>query len=242
MIEIQRRHHLLGQSRIGVVGNPHVVFLEHDVALGQHIFVLQNEAGHAVGLEFHHLAEVLARHALEIAGVIDRSEGVFVAADPTHGLGEFTGGMFGRALEHQMLKEMRQSRFARRLVGRADLVPEHLGDDGGTMIGDHHHLQAIAEGEAGGTLRRHRGLGQRAIGGKSECRNQDGSERNGKAMCGHHDLSGNPNPIVRDEAAASYTAAGAGLVTKARDELNYWPYLPWAGLYSLFSDSFGPVP
>src|SRR6476660_23179 len=34
----------------------------------------------------------------------------------------------------------------------------------------------------------------------------------------------------------------SAMVTKARDELNYSPYLPAAGLYSLFSDSFGPVP
>ena len=168
MIEIQRRHHLFAQPRVRIVGDPHVVFLEHDVALGQNVLILENEAGHAVGLEFHHPAELLARHALEIAGVVDRGEGVFVAADPAHGLGEFTGGMLGGALEHQMLEEMRQPRFARRLVGGADLVPDHLRHDGGAVIGDHHHLQAVAEREAGGTLRRHRGLGQRAAGGKSD--------------------------------------------------------------------------
>jgi len=32
------------------------------------------------------MCELLARHALEIAGVVDRSEGVLVAADPKHGL------------------------------------------------------------------------------------------------------------------------------------------------------------
>jgi len=31
-------------------------------------------------------------------------------------------------------------------------------------------------------------------------------------------------------------------VTKPRDGSRYSPYLPAAGLYSLFSDSFGPVP
>ena len=183
MIEIERRHDLLGQPRIRIVGDPHVEFLEHDVALGQHVLVLENEAGHAVGLEFHHGGELLARHALEIAGVVDRGEGVFVAADPAHGLGEFAGGMFGRALEHQMLEEMRQSRFARRLVGRADLVPDHLRDDGRAVIGDHDHLQAVAEGEAGGTFRRHRGLGEGAAGGESKTVEMNAaSERNGKAV------------------------------------------------------------
>jgi hypothetical protein len=44
------------------------------------------------------------------------------------------------------------------------------------------------------------------------------------------------------ELGAVYTARATASVTKARDELNYSPYLPAAGLYSLFSDSFGPVP
>ena len=168
MVEIQRRHDLLGQARVRIVGDAHVEFLEHDVALGQHVLILENEAGHAVGLELHHFRQLLARHALEIAGVVERGEGVFVAADPQHGLGEFTGGMFGCPLEHQMFEEVRQARFARRLVGGADLVPDHLRDDGRAVIGDHEHLQPIVEGEAGGTLRRDRGLGDRATGGESK--------------------------------------------------------------------------
>ena len=182
MVEIERRHHLLGQPRIRIVGDPHVEFLEHDVALGQHVLVLEDEAGHAVGLECHHGRQLLARHALEIAGVVDRGEGVLVAADPQHGLGEFTGGMLGRPLEHQMLEEVRQSRFAGRLVGGADLVPDHLRDDGRTMIRDHHDLHAVAEGEAGGTFRRDRGLGERAAGGEGKHRDENCNERSGKAV------------------------------------------------------------
>ncbi len=156
MVEIQRRHDLLGQSRVRIVGDAHIELFQHDVALGQHVLILEDEAGHPVGLELHHFRQLLARHALEIAGVVDRGEGVFVAADPPHGVGEFTGGMFRRPLEHQMFEEMRQSRFARRLVGGADLVPDHLRDDGRAAIWDHDHLQAVAEGEAGGAFRRHR--------------------------------------------------------------------------------------
>jgi hypothetical protein len=43
-------------------------------------------------------------------------------------------------------------------------------------------------------------------------------------------------------AKASYTARAMPGVTKLRDNGFYSPYLPWAGLYSLLSDSFGPVP
>jgi hypothetical protein len=50
------------------------------------------------------------------------------------------------------------------------------------------------------------------------------------------------NESVRAKATASYTAQLPANVTKLRDGTSYSPYLPAAGLYSLFSDSFGPVP
>ena len=57
------------------------------------------------------------------------------------------------------------------------------------------------------------------------------------------DGSGNVDKVLKNEEIQTLiTAAGTGIVTKARDELNYSPYLPLAGLYSLLSDSFGPVP
>jgi len=39
------------------------------------------------------------------------------------------------ALEHQMFEKMREPGFARRLVGGADLVPDHLGDHRGAWSG-----------------------------------------------------------------------------------------------------------
>ena len=107
-------------------------------------------------------AELLARHALEIAGVVGRGEGVLVAADPQHGLGKLAGRMLAGALEHQMFEKMREPRFAGRLVGGADLVPDHLRDDRRAVIRDHHDLQAIVEREAGRRLGGHRGLGEGA--------------------------------------------------------------------------------
>ena len=38
-----------------------------------------------------------------------------------------------------------------RLVGGADLVPDHVRDDRRAMIGDHHDLHAVGELELGGT-------------------------------------------------------------------------------------------
>ena len=62
--------------------------------------------------------------------------------------------MFRGALEHQMLEEMREAGFARRLVGRADLVPDHLRDDRRAVIRDHHDLQAVGKREASRAARR----------------------------------------------------------------------------------------
>ena len=39
-----------------------------------------------------------------------------------------------------------------------------------------------------------------------------------------------------------YNLSRASDVTKPRDGINYSPYFPAAGLYSLFRDSFGPMP
>ena len=55
-------------------------------------------------------------------------------------------------------------------------------------------------------------------------------------------LKANPTKSVGTKSQQSYTALETAIVTKARDLLNYSPYLPAAGLYSLLSDSFGPVP
>jgi hypothetical protein len=100
---------LLGQPGFRVVGDPHVEFLKHDVALRQHIFVLEDQAGHAIGLELHHLCQLLARHALEVAGIVGRRKGVLIAADPNHGLGKFTDRMLARALEHQVFEKVREA-------------------------------------------------------------------------------------------------------------------------------------
>ena len=62
---------------------------------------------------------------------------------------------------------MRDAGFALRLVGRADLVPHHVGDDGSAVIGDHHHLHAVVEREGGDIDIERAG---RACGGKHRTR------------------------------------------------------------------------
>ena len=50
-------------------------------------------------------------------------------------LGEVADGDLVRRLEHQMLEEVRDAGDALGLIGGADLVPDHVRDDGGAVVG-----------------------------------------------------------------------------------------------------------
>ena len=54
------------------------------------------------------------------------------------------GDLLGR-LEHQVLEEVGDAGDAPRLVGGADPVPDHVGDDRRAVVGDDHHLHAVGE-------------------------------------------------------------------------------------------------
>ena len=100
-------------------------------------------------------------------GVVMGGEGVVLAAILGDGLGKGVARHLLGAAEHHVLEEMRQARDARRIVHRAHLEPQHLGDDRGAVIGDHQHLHAVGQRElesvlpAGG-LRRGWQLGRAA--------------------------------------------------------------------------------
>ena len=90
-------------------------------------------------------AEMLLGDALEIGGVVVAGEGVLLAADLGDRFGEGALGMGLGALEHEMLEEMRDARLARRIVGRAVAIPDHVGDDRRAVVRDHNHGQAIVQ-------------------------------------------------------------------------------------------------
>ncbi len=93
------------------------------------------------------VAERVGRHRLVEGGVVVGGEGVLAAADLGDLGAELAGRMVGRALEHQVLEEMRDAGFSGRLVGAADLVPDHMGDDRRAMVGDNHDFHAVVEQE-----------------------------------------------------------------------------------------------
>ena len=86
-------------------------------------------------------------HALEVAGVVAGGEGVLLAADGGDHLREPPVRILRRALEHQVFEEMREAGFARRLVGGADPIPDHVGDDRRAVVGDDHDFEAVGERE-----------------------------------------------------------------------------------------------
>ena len=160
----ERRLDRFAELRAGIGVAMHAPLLEHDVALRRDDRVGQHEPGHPVGLELHAGPEMLPGDLLEIGGEVVAGEGVLLAADLGDEFGEFPLGMGLGAFEHQMLEEMGDARLARRIVGCAVLVPDHMGDDRGAMVGDDHDLEAVLQGEIGDLGRGGRGRGHRGSG------------------------------------------------------------------------------
>ena len=149
MVAIQRGTDRFAKLGAGVIVHARGPLFQNDLKLGLYLILAQFEIGHAVGFKLHHCLEMLLGDALEISGVVLCGEGVFLAAHGRDDLGEFPVRVRRRSLEHQVLEEMGNAGLARFLIRRADLVPDHMGDDRGAMIGDNHDLQAIGEFEGG---------------------------------------------------------------------------------------------
>jgi hypothetical protein len=54
-------------------------------------------------------------------------------------------GVVGRALEHEVLEEVRQAGVTGCLVGRPDAVPKHMCEHRRSVVGDQNHLHPVGE-------------------------------------------------------------------------------------------------
>ena len=171
MRQIERGVHLLVEQGRRVVVDARAALLEDHLALGRDLFGGEAQVLHAVGLHLHHGSEPLLGDALVVGGDVLAGEGVVLAAEPRDDLGELADRDLVGRLEHQVLEEVGDARYALGLVGGADLVPDHVGHDRGPVVGDDDHVHAVGERELGRA-----GLGA-GIG-------------NGKCGCEHHDCHG----------------------------------------------------
>ena len=123
------------------------------------------EIAHAIALEPQRLFERARRHRLIIVGAV--KPGRAIVARRAHRLQrhEIIIVAILRAVEHQMLEEMREARLARWLVLRADIVPDRERDHRRLAVGVDDDPEAIVERE---TVVRNvnlaRELSQRAVG------------------------------------------------------------------------------
>ena len=147
MVEIELGIHLDFEAGAGIVGNPHVLFLKYDRKLRADFLLAQGQPGHPVGLEFHERLEVLARGALKVARIVGTRERVLLAANGGDSLREQAHGILLGTLEHEVFEEMREAGLSRRLVGRAHLVPDHMGHDRRAVVRNDDDFQAVFQRE-----------------------------------------------------------------------------------------------
>ena len=152
MVEVLRRHGLFAEQRLGRVFGPLVAFLDDDLAFGQDVGLGEADIAHPVCFHRHHQRQPVSGDALEIGGVIEAGEGVVGAAVFGDDLGQLSAFQVVGGLEQQVFQEMRHARGAGRLVRRSGAIPDHVDDDGGAMILDHHDVHAVIKREIGDKL------------------------------------------------------------------------------------------
>ena len=148
--EVERGVHLLVEPRAWVVLDARAALLDDHLPLRGDLIVGEAQVRHAVGLHLHQGSELLLGDALMVGGDVLAGEGVVLAAELGDDLGEVADGDLVGRLEHQVLEEVRDAGDALGLVGGADLVPNHVRDDRGAVIGDHHDVHAVRQLELGG--------------------------------------------------------------------------------------------
>ena len=152
VVQELRGRHLFVQEGAGIAVGALAAFFDDDLAFGGHILFGEDQIAHAFCLHLHHQAQTVGGNPLEIGGVIPAGKGVVIAALRLDCVGKLTRGQIVGALEHQVFEEMRDAGMAGRLICGTGAIPDHMGDDGGAVIFDHHKLKAIVEREAGDVI------------------------------------------------------------------------------------------
>jgi hypothetical protein len=177
VVQPLRRRDLLAQDRGGLVLDPLPPLLQDHVALRVDVLVGEAQVRHPVRLHPHDQGQAVLRDHLEVGGEVVAGDGVVVAAVPGHDLRELAGRDLLRALEHQVLEEVRQAGLRLRAVGGADPVPEPVRHDRRPAVRHDDDLEAVVERE-GLRVEQRRGdlqgpaLGQAARGAECQRRSR----------------------------------------------------------------------
>ena len=123
-----------------------LVLADHHVALGREVRRVHVERREPVGFGPQQPLEVVRRHDLVVVRDVFGREGVVEAADVFGEPVDRLGRGARRALEHQVLEEVREPRAARRVVLAADAVGDVDRDRGHPAVDDEDGAQAVGEG------------------------------------------------------------------------------------------------
>ena len=135
----------LVQPAVRLVVDPHPpLFLHHLALVGERVLV-DPERRHPVGFEPQHQRQVLRRHRLPEHRLVVGRVGVALAADRRDHRRVRLGLDVLRALEHQVLEEVREAGAARLLVLRADVIPELQVHDRRRVVLGQDHRQAVRQ-------------------------------------------------------------------------------------------------
>jgi hypothetical protein len=120
-----------------LVVDPQPAFLFHHVPLVRERFLVDPERRHPVGFEPQGQRQILRGHRFpEHRFVIGRVRVALAAPARNHGRVSFGLNVL-RALEHQMLEQMREPGAPRFLVFRADVIPElHVDNRRRVILGE----------------------------------------------------------------------------------------------------------
>jgi hypothetical protein len=146
MREICEREDLLLQ-RLRRIVLADLKLVPHHRHLRLTIRVAQPEIPHPVRLDFHVAIEVLAPDVRVVIRAIEPRRRVIDSADLLEQLID-ARALFAielrRALEHQMLEQVRRARCPRDFIPRADAIRHHEGERRARVIRFHEHLEAVA--------------------------------------------------------------------------------------------------
>ena len=142
-----RGHQLLVERAVGpVVVALALLVLDHfplvvQVLLGQRV----EQRGHPVRLQPQAQVQLVRRQRLEVVGAVEERGRVVDATGALDDGHVLRLGDMPRALEHEVLEQVREAGLARHLVSGTHVVPEVDGHDRGEMLRRHDDPQAVVQ-------------------------------------------------------------------------------------------------